>query len=184
MTAKKICLFVFFILFALQTCAWAQAGFNQKGMVRKSEPIHVVSDKMEAFQEKKMVVFSGSAVATQGDIQLKTDRLSVYYKKSNDKKEKIGKQEVEAAGDLEKIVAQGNVIVTQKEMSATGDEAVYYQESAQIVMTGKPVLRQGKNVIKGCRVIFYINENRGKVEQCETENSERVTAVIQPQDKK
>jgi len=184
MRVKNIYLAVFFILFTMNTCVWAQTGFDKKDMLRKTGPIEIVSDKMEAFQEKKMIVFSGNAVATQGDIKMKTDRLSIYYKKSNEKKEKIGKQEVEMAGDLDKIEMKGNVNITQKDLSASGNEAVYYQENAQFIMTGNPVLRQGKNVIKGCRVIIFIDENRGKVEQCATENSGRVTAIIQPQDKK
>ncbi len=184
MILKKVYLFVFFILLATSAVSWAQTGFDQKNIIRKTEPIEIVSDRMEAFQEKKMVVFSGNAVATQGDIKMKTDRLSFYYKKSTEKKEKVGKHEVEAAGELDRIEAKGHVVITQKEISATGDEAVYFQENAQIVMTGNPVLQQGKNTIKGCRVIIYINENRGKVEQCETENSGRVTAIIHPEGKK
>ena len=77
MSAKKIYLVVFLILFTMNTCAWAQTGLDKKNMLRKTEPIEIVSDKMEAFQEKKMIVFSGNTVATQGDIKLKTDRLTI-----------------------------------------------------------------------------------------------------------
>jgi lipopolysaccharide export system protein LptA len=184
MTGKKISYFTLFIVLASFATTWAQTGLDQKNIMRKSEPIEIVSDRMEAFQEKKTVVFSGNAVATQGDIKLRTDRLSFYYKKSNEKKEKVGPHEVETAGDLDRIELKGNVIISQKEISATGDEAVYYQESAMFVMTGNPVLQDGKNVIKGCKVTIYISENRGKVEQCEAGNSGRVTATIHPQDKK
>jgi lipopolysaccharide export system protein LptA len=183
MIFKKLHLLIFGIVLASHATPWAQSDFNQKNLVRRTEPIEIVSDRMEAFQEKKMVVFSGNAVATQGDIKMKTDRLSFYYKKSTEKKEKVGKHEVEAAGELDRIEAKGNVVITQKEISATGDEAVYSQDNAQIVMTGNPVLQQGKNTIKGCRVVIYISENRGKVEQCEAENSGRVTAIIHPEGK-
>ncbi|MEE9912854.1 MAG: lipopolysaccharide transport periplasmic protein LptA [Deltaproteobacteria bacterium] len=184
MNVKNIYLVVLFILLAVAATARAQMGFDQKSMLQKGEPIEIVSDKMEAYQEKKMIVFSGNAVVTKGEIKIKADRLSVYYKKSGDKKEKIGKQEVEAAGDLDKIELKGNVMISQKDMTATGGEAVYYHDSAQFVMTGEPVLQQGKNTIKGCKVVIYANENRGKVEKCEAENSGRVTAIIQPQEKK
>lgn len=184
MSIKKLYFVVFLILFTMNTGAWAQGGLPQKSMLRKAEPIEIISDKMEAFQEKKMIVFSGNAVAQQGDIKLKTDHLSIYYKQPKDKKEKIGKQEVEVAGDLDKIELKGHVIITQKDLSATGNEAVYYQDSAKFVMTGNPVLQQGKNVIKGCKVIIYTSENRGEVQRCDAENSGRVTAIINPKDKK
>lgn len=184
MNVKQIFLAAFFILFVNSFCAWAQIGFDHNKLSPKNEPIEITSDKMEAFQGKKMIVFSGGTIATQGDIKLKTDRLSIYYKKSKDKKEKIGAQEIEAAGDLDRIEAKGNVHVTQKDISATSDEAVYYQAEGRIIMTGKPVLQQGKNVITGCKVIFYTNENRGTVQKCDADNSGRVTAIIHPQDKK
>lgn len=184
MMTKKMVIALLFILLAVTSNAPAQMGFDQKSLTRKGAPIEIVSDKMEAFQEKRMIVFSGNAVAKQDDVSIKTDQISVYYKKSNEKKEKIGKQDVEVSGELDRIELKGHVSISQKDMSATGDEAVYYQDSGQFIMTGNPVLQQGKNIIKGCRVVIYANENRGKVEQCAKENSGRVTAIIQPQDKK
>lgn len=184
MITKKMYLFVIIFLLSMNTCVWAQVGFKQQNMLHKNEPIEIVSDKMTAFQEKNVVIFSGNAVATQGDVKLKTDRLSIYYKKSQNKNEKPVKQAVEAAGDLEKIEAKGNVVVTQKDMSAVGSEAVYYQDTARVIMTGNPVLRQGKNVIKGCKVTVYIDQNRGEVEKCDSEKSGRVTAIIHPEEKK
>ena len=184
MTAKKICFLVIFTLFLVSARLWAQSGFDQKNMLSKNDPVEIVSDRMEAFNEKKMIVFSGNAVATKGDVKIKTDQLYIYYKKANDKKAKTAKQDIETAGDLEKIEAKGNVVITQKEVSATGSQAIYYEEGARIVLSGNPVLREGKNLIKGCRVIFYLNENRGKVESCDSEKSGRVTAIIQSQGKK
>lgn len=181
MSAKKIFLLVLLILFSTISILWAQIGFNQQKMQRKNEPIEIISDKMEAFQEKRVVIFSGNAVATQGDVRLQADRLSIYYKEAADKKDQKTNQQIEATGDLEKIELKGNVIITQKDMSATGAEAVYYQDTAQFVMTGNPVLRQDKTTIKGCRVVIYMDESRGKVEQCVEDNSGRVTAVIHPQ---
>ena len=181
---KKIYFIVFSIVFTINTGVWAQVGPNLKNKLNQNQPIELASDKMEAFQETRLVVFSGNAVATQGEIKMKSDRLSIYYKKSNEKKEQIGQKEVDGMGDLDRIEATGSVIITQKDMMATGKEAVYYHDSGQFVLTGNPVLHQGTNVVKGCRVIFYSNESKGRVEPCAEENSGRVTATIQPQKKK
>jgi lipopolysaccharide export system protein LptA len=180
MNAGKIFIVVFFTLFLVSARLWAQSGLEQKKILNKNEPVEIISDRMEAFHEKRMIIFSGNAVATKGDIKIKTDHLYIYYKKSPDQKGKAAKQDIEGAGNLEKIEAKGNVVITQKQISAAGGEAVYYEEGARIVLSGNPVLREGKNVIKGCRVVFYINENRGKVETCASENSGRVTAIITP----
>lgn len=181
---KKLSLFVLFFLIVCPGRSWAQAGIDQQSMLRKNEPIEIVADRMEAFQTKKMAVFSGNAEATQGDIKLKTDRLTIYYKDAGRKKEKIGNQDVGTSGEIDRIEAKGNVKITQKQMSATANEALYRQETAQIILTGNPVLQDGNNTIKGCRIVIFINENRGKVEQCDTGNTGRVTAIIQPKGKK
>ena len=153
-------------------------------IVKKNEAIEIVSDRMEAFNEKKLVMFSGNATAKQGDRVLKADQLLLYYKKDPAKKDKIGTKEIEGTGDLEKIEAKGNVSITQGERLATGDEAVYYHDTGQIIVTGNALLREGKNSIKGCRVIVYLNENRGRAEGCGQEKKERVKAVIYPPEKK
>ncbi len=139
---------------------------------------------MEAFNEKKMVVFSGNATAKQGDIVLMSDQLILYYKNEPGKKDRIGTKEIETSGELDKIEAKGNVVITQKDRTATSDEAFFKQESGQIVMTGNAFLREGKNTITGCKVIIYTNEDRGSVSTCTTGKNERVKAVIYPQQNK
>jgi len=181
---KQIYGFALWIVLAAVPCAWAQAAPDKTELLRKTGPIEIVADRMEALSEKRQIVFSGNAVATRGDIKLKTDRLTITYKPSGQPKEKIGKADMAMSGDLEKIELKGNVVITQNDLSATGDEAVYYADGAKIVMTGNPVLKQGKNLIKGCRVVIFIDENRGRVEQCDTGGKERVTAIIHPQEKK
>jgi len=184
MNVKIFFLYVLFIFVTAPLAVWAQPVIDKKDMLRKTGPIEIAADRMEAFQEKRMIVFVGNTVAKQGDIRLKTDRMTIYYKPSQDKKDKVGKQDMAVTGDLEKIELKGNVVVTQNDMSATSEEAVYYQEGAKVVMTGNPVLQQGKNVIKGCRVVIFIDESRGEVQKCETESTGRVTAIIHPEEKK
>jgi lipopolysaccharide export system protein LptA len=184
MTVKKTFFLITFLVLSIHTLTWAQTGFDQKNILRKDAPIEVVSDRMVAYQEKNVVIFSGNAVATQGDVQLKTDILSIFYKKSQNQKEKPGMPVMEGTGSLDKIEAKGNVIVTQKDMSATGGEAVYYQDTSRVVLTGNPVLKQGKNLVKGCKITVYLDQNRGEVERCAAENSGRVTAIIHPEDQK
>ncbi len=163
--------------------ASGQFALDKENLSRRNQPIEITSDRMEAFNEKNMVVFSGQAKAVQGDITLVTDKLSIFYKKKDDQKKKTDIDQLDAAGGLDRIEARGNVKVQQKTMTAAGDEAIYYQDQARIVMTGNAVLQDGKNVVKGCRVVIYIDEGRGKVEACNPEEPSRVRAVIHPQDK-
>jgi lipopolysaccharide export system protein LptA len=146
-----------------------------------NQPIHIVSDRLDAYNEKKLVVFSGNAVATQGDRTIKADRLFLYYKKDPQAPEKSGAEDIGSAGDLEKIEAKGRVMITQGERVVTGNEAIFYQDKQQIVMLGNAVMREGRNVINGDRIVVFLNEDRGIVESVE---KGRVKATIYPEDKK
>jgi lipopolysaccharide export system protein LptA len=178
MTDKKFYIFLLFVIFLIPCRVFAD---NAPIVKPSDEPMEITSNRMEAFNEKKLVVFSGNATATQGSNVLKADQLLLYYKKDPAKKEKIGSIETERTGDLEKIEAKGNVSLTQGKRVATGDEAIYYRESNKIILTGNAVLSEDKNSIKGDRVIVFLNENRGVVE---SSTQKQVKAIIYPQDRK
>lgn len=185
MIDRKTYFFILLITLLVSSRLYAQDNtVLTEEIVKKGESIEIVSDRLEAFNEKKLIMFTGNAIAKQGDRVLKADQLLLYYKKDPAKKDQIGAMEIEGTGDLEKIEAKGNVSVTQGERLATGDEAVYYHDTGQIILTGNALLREGKNSIKGCRVIVYLNEKRGRVEVCDREKKERVKAVLYPPEKK
>ncbi len=184
MKLKVICFSIYLLFFAADVFAQANILSTNKQALGSNEPIEIVSNKMEAFQEQKMIVFSGNALARQGDITLKTDRLTVYYKKAEDKAGKAGNREIPAGGELDRIEAKGNVIITQKDLSATAEEAIYSHDSATFVMTGQPILKQANNTVRGCKVFIYGNENGGEVVRCDDgEDTQRVTAIIHTQGK-
>jgi lipopolysaccharide export system protein LptA len=184
MIGKRISLLVLFYLFMTTNFLYAQDSSDTKNLIKKNEPIEIVSDRMEAFNEKKMVIFSGNAKATQGDITLKADQLLLFNKNEPGKKDKAVTKENDISGELDKIEARGNVIITQKERMATGDEAIYQQDSGQMILTGNAILREGKNIITGCKVIVYTNEDHGSVVPCTPGKNERVKAIIYPQQNK
>ena len=174
MVNKKFSILVLFILLLSAFRVYADNNLLSR---QSDEPMEITSNKMEAFNEKKLVVFSGNAKVTQGNSVLKSDQLLLYYKKEPDKKEKIGSMETERTGDLEKIEAKGNVSLTQGKRVAIGDEAIYFHDSNKVILTGNAVLSEGKNSIKGDRVIVFLNENRGVVEG-------NTKAIIYPQNNK
>ena len=142
------------------------------------ESLEVTSDRMEAYQDKKLIVFYGHARITQGKSVLKSDRLLLYYQEALKKGDQKSAPGTDQSGNLEKIEAQGSVYFQQENRTAQGDRAVYYRESGKIVITGNALLNEGKNSIRGDRVTVFLNENRGMVES-DTQN--QVKAVIYPQ---
>ena len=77
-------------------------------------PIHVTSDRLEADDEAQIVIFSGNAVATQDDVTIYADRLTIKY--TGEKRE------------ITQVIADGQVRIVQQEKLATGEKAVYYNQ--------------------------------------------------------
>ena len=156
----------------------ARCETKQKPGIERDQPIQIVSDRLDAYNEKRMVVFSGNAVATQAARTIRADRLTLYYR---DDQKKTGRLAVggggEGTGNLERMEAKGQVTITEGERVVTGEEAVFEQDAQKITMTGSAVLREGDNIIQGDRIVVFLNENRGVVEGAE---NRRVTATIYP----
>ncbi len=167
------------LILAVFFCCPAHVAGEQMKM--GNEPIHISSDTLEAFNDQRLVVFSGNAEAIRGDMVLRSDKLMIYYRKAEEKGRPKAVPGADAAGDLDRIVAKGRVTVTQGKRLATGDEAVFEQETQRIVMTGNTVMREGKNVIRGNKITLLLNENRGLVE---AQEQKRVTATIYPNEGK
>lgn len=146
-----------------------------RGLKGKGGPIEITSDRLDAYNEKKMVVFSGNVVAIQEDKTIYADTLNIIYRKAPEPR--AGKKTETPGGELDRIEAVGNVRVVQLNRLVTGEKAVYYQGEQKIIVTGDPVLKEGESVIRGERVVVLLDENKGIVE---SSKQKRVTAVINP----
>lgn len=151
-----------------------------KPKVERDQPIEIVSDRLEAYNEKRMVVFSGNAVATQGGRTIRSDVLTLYYKEEKNPSPRAA-GETEGPGELERVEAKGHVTISEGDRIVTGEEALFEQDAQKITMTGNAVMREGANIIRGDKIFVFLNENRGVVEG--TANK-RVTATIYPEDQK
>jgi lipopolysaccharide export system protein LptA len=171
---------IFICLTMMMTPLWqtdnARAGAKQRTPIDREQPIQIVSDRLEAYHEKRMVVFTGNAVATQGQRTIRSDRLTLYYKEDK-KTAGRSKAETEGPGNLDKVEAKGHVTITEGDRIVTGEEAVFDQEAQKITMTGNAVMQEGANIIRGDRIIVFLYENRGVVDSAE---NKRVTATIYP----
>jgi lipopolysaccharide export system protein LptA len=110
------------------------------------DPIDIKSDRLEAFNKERKIVFIGNVQARQRDTLIFADRLTTFY-------DKDGKE-------VERILAVGNVRITQDEKVATGREAVFDNRRRKIVMTGDPHLWQGRDELRGEVITVFIDEDR------------------------
>lgn len=167
------------VILASQGPLWGQDNRSKWLKGSDNKPIDIVSDRLDAYREKDLVRFSGNVVATQGERVIKSDTLELYFKKKAEGNASAA--DAAKAGDVDRIVAKGNVRITEKERIVTGEQAVFQNDEQRIVVTGNPVMREGNNVVTGDRVVVLLNENRGVVEGT---TGKRVTATIYPDESK
>jgi lipopolysaccharide export system protein LptA len=127
-------------------------------------PIDITSDTVEADQKK--VTFKGNVIAKQGDVTLYTNSLIVLYDQATKK--------------IKEIRGIGNVKIVQLDRRVTSHQVTFDQDENKVVLEGDVVIREGENIVRGERVVYYINEEKAVVEGS---GKGRVTTRITPTSK-
>ncbi|MBC8357801.1 MAG: hypothetical protein H8E54_02490 [Candidatus Aminicenantes bacterium] len=160
----------FLLIFMLQ--APAHSGTLQKKIGKdKSETTVIRSKTLEVNDKLKVITFTGDVNAKKGDFIVNCQKMLVYYESSS-ADEKTGDVETK----INKIIAAGQVKINRAQGGmATAEKAVYYQQDEKMVLTGNPMVKQGKDFVEGDRIIMFLKENRSVVESLE---NKKVKAVI------
>ena len=79
------------------------------------------------------------------------------------------------ASSIKRLEAKGNVVVTQKDQVVTGETAVFDTKTNLVTMLGGVVLTQGKNVLRGDRLMVDMTTGVSRVES----DSGRVQGLFQ-----
>jgi lipopolysaccharide export system protein LptA len=112
------------------------------------QPIDIGADAASLRERDRVVVLSGNVVAKQGTIELKADKVTVYYAPGGAPKAGTG-----VAGQIDRLVAEGNVVVTRPGEIVKSAAATYEMAARQIVMSGHVVAMKDGNVVRGERVV-------------------------------
>ena len=171
----------------------AMQGFSQN----RDQPIQIESASLEMRDKKKEATFSGNVKVVQGDTTMTSKTLVVYYESKDQSSPppapsgtKAGAKSAAAAksapmqsaapgpggtSSIKRLEAKGDVIVTQKDQVVTGENAVFDTKTNLITMVGGVVLTQGKNVLKGDRLLVDMTTGVSRVES----DSHRVQGLFQ-----
>jgi lipopolysaccharide export system protein LptA len=141
----------------------------------RREPITVTSDTLEYDYKKNVVVYRGEVQAIQGQVKVRSDRLTVTLEGSGEEKESGG-MPGKGGLRLRAIVAEGSVRIDNGTRWATGGRATFDQQQRTLVLTEDPKLHDGSNEVAGERVVVYLDEDRSVVEG----GRRRVKAVFFP----
>ncbi len=138
MKLKKT-IFLFFVFFIF-SCV---CSFGQK--------IKVLSDKMEVFENQGLIVFTGHVKAVKGDLKVWANKLYVYYKIENGKR------------NVKKMVALGNVVIKKDGWRSYSGKATYFKPEERLILEEEPKVWHGKDLVEGDVVVVYFKEGRSEV---------------------
>ena len=163
----------------------AMQGFSQN----RDQPIQIESATLEMRDKKKEASFAGNVKVVQGDTTMTSKTLVVFYEsapaatapaagsKTAAKPAPIQSATPGPGGtsSIKRLEARGNVIVTQKDQVVTGETAVFDTKTNLVTMLGGVILTQGKNVLRGDRLMVDMTTGVSRVES----DSGRVQGLFQ-----
>ena len=140
----------------------ALQGFSKN----RGKPIHIQARSLEVRDKDKLATFKGDVRVVQGDTNMRSNLLEVFYEPN-----RAGAPAARAAqpgpggqSQIRRLVAKGNVIVTQAEQTATGDNGIYDMPSNTVTLLGNVVMTQGLNVVRGDKLIVDLTSGVSRVE--------------------
>lgn len=147
-------------LFLILLAGWGVevAEGASKAEADERPPINITAETMEYFNKENRAVFIGKVVAVQGDSTISSERMEVTLASE------------EENNSIHRIVALENVTFRQlvpetgQERFATGERAEYIAAERAVTLTGNPRAWEGKNVIVGEKMIFFLDDHRFLVE--------------------
>lgn len=116
-------------------------------------PIEIVADNLEVLRDKESARFTGNVVASQQDMELKSQSLTVHY--TNVENRPKGSQ---ADASIRRLEANGNVSVTTPMGEAQGQSGQYDPTNGQVIMLGNVVLTRDGNKLSGGRLDMNVND--------------------------
>lgn len=133
------------------------------GGADSKEPIHVVSNELEIFRGEGKAIYRGDVVAKQGASTLYSDTLTIFFDTEKD--------------EVKRIIAKGHVKILSEGRTATAGRAEFDNLTQTVTLMDQPTIIQGKDIIKGSKITYFLNEERSIVE---SEPGQKVKTTIYP----
>ena len=158
------------------------------GDLRLVSPEQTVTatERMEYYANERMAKAIGNATVVRAEDKLQANVLTAYFKDESAQPAAKGAKEKSGAagplgggGNIDRLEADGNVIITTPTEKITGSKAVYRAATNTAEITGKVKLVRGENVLEGARAEVNLTTNVSKMFGSKTESG-RVRGVFFP----
>ena len=142
----------------------ALQGFQQN----RGQPVQIEASRLEVRDKQKVATFSGNVKVVQGDTTMRCKTLVVFYEQkpgdSPGKAMPAAQPGPGGASQISRLEAKGNVVVTQKDQTATGDTGLFDMKANTVTLLNNVVVSQGPNVLRGERLVVDLTTGVSKVD--------------------
>lgn len=140
-----------FLAAAFFTPSLAHAQLSENG-----GPVSYSADNLEYFDTERRLVLTGDVDIVQNDARLRADRITLFFSASSGGQQQAGL----GAGDIQRMIAEGEVYYVRPQQSARGNRAVYEVAQDAVTFTGNVVVASDENVIRGETLVLQIGSRR------------------------
>jgi lipopolysaccharide export system protein LptA len=154
----------------------ALQGFQQN----RGQPVQIEAARLEVRDKQKVATFSGNVKVIQGDTTMHCKILVVYYEPKTPEGQGPKPAMPAAtpgpggASQISKLEAKGNVVVVQKDQTATGDTGLFDMKSNTVTLLNNVVVSQGPNVLHGERLVVDLTTGVSRVDAGSTNGPVRM----------
>jgi lipopolysaccharide export system protein LptA len=133
----------------------------------KATPVNITSARLNYADAERRIFLDGGVTAKGADTTLTGQQMTVFLLARSQSQAGTGPG---MPGQVERIVAQDRVVITQPTRHATGDRLVYTAAEDKFVLTGgtPSIFDAERGKITGDSLTFYRHDDRVLVEGKET----------------
>ncbi len=131
--------------------------------ISPSTPISVTAAKLTYADSERRIHYEGGVVAQSADFTASAKTVDAYLLPRS---QASGSQSFGSAGQLDRMVAQDNVVIQQPKRRAEGQKLVYTAADDKFVLTGGPpsIFDAERGKITGVSLTFFRRDDRVLVE--------------------
>ncbi len=155
--------------------AWAAAPVAHAQLSEDGGPVSYSADNLEYFDSERRLVLTGDVDIVQNDARLRADRVTLFFSASSGG----GQAQGLGSGDIERMIAEGEVYYVRPSQSARGNRAVYEVSRDSVTFSGNVVVASEENVIRGETLVLNIGNRRTVIQP---QGGGRVRGVFVPRE--
>jgi lipopolysaccharide export system protein LptA len=133
----------------------------------KATPVHIKSAHLNYADAERKILLDGGVTAKGPDTTLTAQQMTVFLRSRSESQASVGPA---TPGQVDRIVAEGKIMVAQPTRRATGERLVYTAAEDKFVLTGgtPSIFDAERGKITGDSLTFYRHDDRVLVEGRET----------------